>query len=49
MPVLVVGPVDEFFFEGAEERLGSGVVPAHPGPAHGLADAISPTELGGGV
>ena len=25
MPVVVVGPVDEFLFEGAEERLGGGV------------------------
>ena len=38
MPVVVAGPVDEFFLEGAEERLGSGVVPTHPGPTHGLAD-----------
>ncbi|MCY4369412.1 MAG: hypothetical protein OXF41_08310 [bacterium] len=46
MPVLVVGPVDEFLPDGAEERLGGGVIPAHPGPSYRLADAICATQLG---
>ena len=44
----VVGSVDEFFVEGAEERLGGCVVPAHPGPSHRLCDAICPAQLSGG-
>ena len=34
VPVSVVGPVGEFFLEGAGERVGGGVIPAHPGPSH---------------
>ena len=48
MAASVVGSVDEFFLEGAEERLGGCVVPAHPGPSHRLCDAICPAQLGGG-
>ena len=48
MAASVVLAVDEFLLEGAEERLGCGVVPPHPGPAHRLADAIGPAELSGG-
>ena len=44
----VVVSVDEFFVEGAEERLGGCVVPAHPGPSHRLCDAICPAQLSGG-
>ena len=44
----VAGSVDEFLLEGAEERFGCGVVPAHPGSADGLADAMSPAQAGGG-
>lgn len=43
---MVVGPVDVFFLEGVEERLGGGVVSAYPGPAYGLADAMCLAELG---
>ena len=48
MAASVVVSVDEFFLEGAEERLGGGVVPTHAGPSHRLADAISPAQPGGG-
>lgn len=44
--------VVEFVLQGRECRLGDGIVPAHPGCTHGLADAVAGapgTHFAGGV
>ena len=38
--------VVELGLQGGEERLGHGVIPAHPGVAHGASEAVGVRESG---
>ena len=45
----VAAPVEEFFLQGGEERLGGGVVQGAAGASHGLDDAEALTGFREGV